>query len=157
LKYPKMKDNHKKSGWQTGVHWILRLLLGLTFIWASLDKIVNPAEFARIIYGYGVFPEITINAIAIFLPYVECITGACLITGVLPKSSLAIINGLLVGFIFLIGFNLFRGYSFDCGCFSVSDTQSAGSAWSLLIRDVLLLVAGIFLWARFEPLGKGTP
>ena len=109
LKYPKMKDNHKKSGWQTGVHWILRLLLGLTFIWASLDKIVNPAEFARIIYGYGVFPEITINAIAIFLPYVECITGACLITGVLPKSSLAIINGLLVGFIFLIGFNLFRG------------------------------------------------
>ncbi len=154
LKYPKMKDNSKKWGWQTGVHWILRLLLGLTFIWASIHKIINPAEFARIIYGYGVFPEITINVIAIFLPYIEFLTGICLITGILPRSSLAIINGLLFGFILLIGFNLFRGHIFDCGCFSVSDTQTAGSALSLLIRDVFLLVAGIYLWIRFEPLGN---
>ena len=149
LRHQKMKDNHKKSGWQTKAHWILKLVLGLTFIWASLHKIINPGEFARIIYGYGVFPEITINVIAIFLPYVECITGICLITGVLPKSSLAIINGLLVGFILLIGFNLFRGHTFDCGCFSVSDTQTVGSAWSLLIRDVFLLAAGIYLWTQF--------
>ncbi|MBU0969730.1 MAG: DoxX family membrane protein [Proteobacteria bacterium] len=146
-----MRDNQLKQrlAW---VQLILRIVLGATFIWASVDKILNPAQFAKIIYGYGVFPEISINVIAIFLPYLECLTGFCLITGIFPKSSLAIINGLLVGFILLIGFNLLRGHTFDCGCFSVSDTQTAGSAWSLLIRDVLLLAAGIYLWIRFEPL-----
>jgi len=143
-----MRDNQLKQGWLAWVQLILRIVLGVTFIWASIDKILNPGEFAKIIYGYAVFPEISINVIAIFLPYVECLTGLCLITGFLSRSALVIINGLLVGFILLIGFNLFRGHTFDCGCFSVSETQAAASAWSLLIRDFLLLGAGVFLWTR---------
>lgn len=143
-----MKNN--KQGWPNWIHWLLRLLLGLTFIWASLDKMVNPGDFARIIYGYGVFPGIGINVIAIVLPYVEFLAGTCLITGILPRSSLLIINGLLAAFIFLIGFNLFRGHAFDCGCFSVTDTQGTEAAWSLLVRDLLLLLAGGYLWTQFK-------
>ena len=148
-----MRDNRLKKR-LTWVQLILRIVLGVTFIWASVDKIVNPGQFAKIIYGYAVFPEISINIIAIFLPYVECLTGVCLITGFLPRSSLAIINGLLVGFILLIGFNLFRGHTFDCGCFSVTEPQTAVSAWSLLIRDFLLLGAGIYLWIQMKRQGN---
>ncbi len=144
-----MENSDSKLPVSFWAHWILRFVLGLTFIWASWHKIINPGEFAKIIYGYGVFPEISINLIAIFLPYVECLAGICLITGILPRSSLLVINGLLAAFIILIGFNLFRGHSFDCGCFSVSDTPG-NAAWSLLIRDFLLLWAGVYLLSRLK-------
>ena len=146
----KMKDNQLNRGWPIWIHWTLRLILGLTFIWASWHKMVAPGEFAKIIYGYGVFPGIFINPIAIFLPYLEFLAGVCLVTGILPRSSLLILNGLLTAFILLIGFNLFRGHVFDCGCFSVSQTQTTASAWFLLIRDFFLLAAGICLWVQFK-------
>ncbi len=145
-----MKANQHKPGWPTWIHWTFRLVLGLTFIWASWHKMVAPGEFAKIIYGYGVFPGICINLIAIFLPYLEALAGVCLVTGILPRSSLVIINWLLTAFIVLIGFNLFRGHVFDCGCFSVSETHATASAWSLLIRDFLLLSIGICLWVQFK-------
>ncbi len=147
-----MKHNQLKPGrltWLPWVHRIIRFVLGLTFIWASWHKMVNPGEFAKIIYGYGVFPEISINAIAIVLPYIEFISGICLISGIWPKSALFIINALLTAFILLIGFNLLRGHTFDCGCFSVSKVPGNASAWSLLIRDFLLLLAGIYLWVLY--------
>jgi uncharacterized membrane protein YphA (DoxX/SURF4 family) len=145
-----MKADQLNRKWPYFRHWALRLLLGLTFIWASWHKIAAPGEFAKIIYGYGVFPGFSINFIAIFLPYLECLAGLCLVTGILPRSALLIINGLLISFILLIGFNLFRGHVFDCGCFSVAETHATASAWSLLIRDFFLLGAGIVLWAQFR-------
>lgn len=150
MRQKKMKADQLKSGWPNWIFWILRLILGLTFIWASWAKMVAPGEFAKIIYGYGVFPGILINPIAIFFPYLEFLAGVCLVTGILPRSSLFIINGLLTAFIVLIGFNLFRGHVFDCGCFSVSGTHTAASAWFLLIRDFFLLATGIFLCAQFK-------
>lgn len=145
-----MENSDSKLPVSFWAHWILRFVLGLTFIWASWHKIINPGEFAKIIYGYGVFPGIFINPIAIFLPYLEFLAGVCLVTGILPRSSLLILNGLLTAFILLIGFNLFRGHVFDCGCFSVSQTQTTASAWFLLIRDFFLLAAGICLWVQFK-------
>jgi uncharacterized membrane protein YphA (DoxX/SURF4 family) len=152
LKLKKMKDNDSEHRWLLWMHWSIRLVLGITFIWAGLQKMADPQDFAKIIYGYGVFPGISINFMAIFLPYVEALAGLCLVAGILPRSALLIINGLLIGFILLIGFNLFRGHVFDCGCFSVSDTRAPSSAWSLLVRDLLLLCAGFLLYFKA---GKG--
>ncbi len=150
MRHKKMKVDQLIRGWPVLSHWTPRLILGLTFIWASWNKMAAPGEFAKIIYGYGVFPGISINLIAIFLPYLEFLTGVCLVTGILPRSALLIINGLLISFILLIGFNIYRGHVFDCGCFSVLETHTAASAWSLLIRDFLLLGVGILLWAQFK-------
>ena len=50
-----------------------RLLLGVTFVYASYHKILAPAEFAKIVYGYGLFPHETINLIAIIIPFIELI------------------------------------------------------------------------------------
>ena len=52
-----------------------RWILGLTFIYASLHKILAPADFAKIVYGYNLFPEIFINLIAIIIPFLELVTG----------------------------------------------------------------------------------
>ena len=66
----------------TWIELVLRWILGVTFLYASLYKIIEPAQFAKIIYGYYLFPDISINLIAIILPFVEFFTGLFLILGI---------------------------------------------------------------------------
>jgi len=132
------------------VPWSLRLCLGLAFIWASWHKMLAPDQFALILYGYGIFPADSINLLAIYVPFVELAAGVCLISGVYKRSALILINAMLLGFILIIGFNLIRGHQFDCGCFSLGETKGVGSALGLLIRDLIMLGAGLFLWGRFK-------
>ncbi|MFH1152241.1 MAG: MauE/DoxX family redox-associated membrane protein [Pseudomonadota bacterium] len=131
----------------------LKLVLGLTFIGASYHKLLLPAEFAKIIYGYYLFPEPTINLLAIVVPYLELISGLALITGIYSRPGLIIINGFLIGFIIAISINILRGHQFDCGCFSFSEPDHVSSAVWLLIRDIGLLAGGIYLWFQMSPYG----
>lgn len=129
--------------------FIIKLVLGITFIYSSYHKIDDPAGFAKILYGYGLFPEFSINILAICVPFIELTSGFCLIFGLFPRSALLIINLLMFFFIILITVNLIRGHQFDCGCFSSLSTQNQTllSIYSL-IRDVILLAAGIFLFEK---------
>lgn len=125
---------------------LVKLVLGITFIVASIHKIQDPAAFAQVIYGYAVFPDYMINVSAIIVPFVELFAGIGLITGIWPRGSLLIINGFLVLFIVIIGFNLARGHQFDCGCFSIGEPDHVSSAGWLLVRDAVLLAGGVFVW-----------
>lgn len=120
-----------------------RWILGITFIYASYYKILSPADFATVVYGYNLFPEISINLIAIILPYVELISGLSLILGVYPRSATLIINGLLVAFIVVLTINLIRGHEFDCGCFSPHETGHETSPTRMVGRDVIYLLLGL--------------
>ena len=64
-----------------------RWILGITFIYASYYKILSPTDFAKMVYGYNLFPEVLINLIAIVLPFVELISGLCLLLGIYPRSA----------------------------------------------------------------------
>ena len=120
-----------------------RLCLGLVFVYASIHKILDPGSFARIIYGYGLFPEWSINLTAIVLPYVELIAGLCLITGIVPRSAAVLVEILLLAFIVAISINLIRGHEFDCGCFSFQQDSNAAAGKELLLRDMLWFAVGI--------------
>jgi hypothetical protein len=126
---------------------VARLILGATFIYASYHKIIAPAEFAKVIYGYDLFPAGTINLIAIIIPFVELITGTALIIGIYPQSAALIINAMLIFFILIISINLIRGHEFDCGCFSVQPDRIDDSPSFMLIRNIGLCTLGIYsLW-----------
>ncbi|WP_299982589.1 MauE/DoxX family redox-associated membrane protein [Desulfobacula sp.] len=128
--------------------FLIKLILGITFIYAGYHKIADPAGFAKILYGYAIFPGGSINILAISIPFIELIAGFCLIFNILSRSSLLLINTMLLGFILMIGFNLLRGHQFDCGCFSFSSQPQTISNIYLLIRDLLLLLSGIYLWMK---------
>ena len=132
------------------IEWALRLFLGCIFVFASWHKIVSPEQFATILYGYGVFPHQIINVLAIVMPFVELVCGISLITGLLKRSGLLLINAMLVGFVFLISFNLIRGHEFDCGCFSLGDTKGTWPSVWLLVRDIVMLGGGIYLFGLFD-------
>ena len=122
---------------------IIRWVLGLVFIYAGFQKMIDPAAFAKIIFGYDLFPGNLINLAAIILPYIELISGVALIAGIYTRGAALIINGLLFSFILILTINLIREVSFDCGCFSTEITGSAISPESLLVRDVIAFVFGM--------------
>ena len=128
---------------------LFRCALGIIFIYASLHKIASPAEFAKIIYGYGLFPHVVINLIAIVIPFLELITGLCLVLGVYPKAAATLIGVLLLMFIIAISINLIRGYEFDCGCFSFAHENSKLSSVQLLVRDIFFLLISAYIF-RFK-------
>jgi uncharacterized membrane protein YphA (DoxX/SURF4 family) len=120
-----------------------RWILGLTFIYASLHKILSPADFAKIVYGYNLFPEIFINLIAIIIPFLELVTGLALIIGFYPRSAAIVINGLLLAFIAVLTINLIRGHEFDCGCFSARQSGYSSSPKVTIVRDIIYFILGL--------------
>lgn len=128
-----------------------RWILGITFIYASYYKIMTPEDFAKIVYGYNLFPEVLINLIAVILPFIELISGLSLLLGIYPRSAALIINGLLSAFIIVLTINLVRGYEFDCGCFSAETTMSPKM---MVARDVVYLVMGLQVFG-FNGVRKG--
>lgn len=127
------------------VEFIARWLLGATFIYASYHKILAPAEFAKLVYGYNLFPGGLINIIAIVLPFIELIAGLSLVLGFYPRSAAMIIMAMLILFILILSINIARGYENDCGCFSVNKLYHTESPWITIARDVVLFLLGAYV------------
>ncbi|MBU1169896.1 MAG: DoxX family membrane protein [Proteobacteria bacterium] len=122
---------------------LVRWTLGGVFVYASIHKILDPSEFAKIIYGYQLVPGYVINLSAIILPFVELFTGLFLLLGIYPRSSAILANVMLGIFMVAISINLIRGHEFDCGCFSVNKNGHTASNIELLIRDAIWFVFGL--------------
>ena len=138
-------SQHPDSGWWTN-GWVdlgLRWLLGGLFVLASMHKIENPAAFAKIIYGYDLFPAVAINLIAILLPFIELTAGLALLAGFYPRAAAVILSTLLLGFTVAIAINALRGHVFDCGCFTAAEkiVWQNEPAW-MLGRNAFLLFMG---------------
>jgi uncharacterized membrane protein YphA (DoxX/SURF4 family) len=125
---------------------IFRLILGVTFVYASLDKIAHPEQFAKIVYNYKILPSFLINIFAVTLPWVEFLAGLFLILGIFTESASLLISFLLVIFVVAISINVFiRGVDLNCGCFS---TNPAGKkeGINLLFKDFLFLFMGLMIF-----------
>jgi putative oxidoreductase len=126
------------------IYTILRVLFGLLFIWASWDKILNPAAFAEVLYNYRVLPDLLIHPAAIILPWLEMGGGILLVVGRMTGGSLIILNALLLIFGAALGLSLYRGLDINCGCFSLG-SKGERVAWQSLVRDFVLLGLGLSL------------
>jgi uncharacterized membrane protein YphA (DoxX/SURF4 family) len=124
---------------------LIRLVVGGIFIYASIDKITNPGQFARIVYNYHLLPGELINMFALILPWVEFICGLAIILGIYYEGSVLIINLVVLSFLIALGINYFRGVNLECGCFTVS-SKAKGSILELLIRDIGLLILTAYLY-----------
>jgi uncharacterized membrane protein YphA (DoxX/SURF4 family) len=99
---------------------VIRLALGIVFIFSAYPKIVDPPGFAHAIWNYRILPSFAINSLALILPWLELLAGAALVSGVLRRGAAAIAAVMLAIFIAALALNLIRGNPVDCGCFSLS-------------------------------------
>ncbi len=149
------------------LHRVLALVLGAVFLMASYDKLVHPADFARIVYRYqliGPSQELGprwANLLAITLPWVELVTALLLLTGVWRREAALLAAAMMLVFVAAIGLALARGIDLEnCGCFSVTGSGRAFGAW-LLLEDLALtaaaLVVGLVKPREASPVPAGTP
>jgi len=131
---------------------LLRLLaaaLGGVFVYASLDKIAAPAEFARIVYRYrllgpnALVGPLPANLLAVTLPWIEALAGVLLLLGVWRREAALVAGLLLLVFLGAVGWMLFQGIDLaNCGCFTVSG-EGRGTGWGLILEDLGLLALAL--------------
>ena len=138
------------------LHALGGLVLGALFLYASYDKILHPADFARIVYHYQLIgPSQWIgpwaaNLLAVTLPWIEVVLGLSLITGVWRRESAAVAGALLIVFVVAVSAALLRGIDLEnCGCFSVSGEGRAAGI-KLILGDLAML-AGTAVLAFVRP------
>jgi uncharacterized membrane protein YphA (DoxX/SURF4 family) len=126
----------------------IRFVVAAIFVYASTDKILHPAAFAKMVYNYQILPDGLINATAIVLPWLELFLGILLLFGVWQPGAVLGANALLIAFFGALVFDGLRGLDVVCGCFSTSPGYSQGSMAWYLVRDGLFLLMGAFLFWR---------
>ena len=147
---------------------IARIALGALFIFAGTTKAYDPGEFAVEIQKYNLIPWILGVVVALYLPWVEILTGLVLflegifiglvlllpwfgtLTGLvllfkkLEKGALLLVTVMLMFFTAALASAMVRGLSIDCGCFGKAITATGTTI--PLIRNVILLGLTAFIW-----------
>ena len=128
-----------------------RIVLGAVLIVASIDKILHPEAFAKVIGNYNVLPFGLENIIAIILPILELFVGCCLIFGVMLDGSAIITAGMMFVFIIALSQAMIRGIDINCGCFKVSVDNGGGNiGYRRIIEDIIFLGLSLFILNRGE-------
>jgi uncharacterized membrane protein YphA (DoxX/SURF4 family) len=127
---------------------VCRVVIGVVFMYASADKILHPAVFARTVQNYRILPLEAVNLFTIILPWLELVAGVFLVLGLFRGGSILLITFLILVFLVALSSVLIRGIDTDCGCFSSSGGGKV--TVSYIIRDLtlLLLALHVFLYDR---------
>jgi len=130
---------------------ILALVFGGVFVYAGVLKLRDPGLFLIDIRSFDLLPDPFAAWLALVLPWIEILSGLAVVTGVLRKGGLILLNLALVSFFIAIGIAKSRGLSIQCGCFGGQDSPS--SYLELFLRDGVLLLMGLGLtWlCRLQP------
>ena len=147
-----------------------RFILGVIFIYASFDKIIDPSTFSDNIDNYHITPIYLNNLAALIIPWVELFIGLFLLIGSFSciysivgniyfikfekyvKASSLIAICLLIFFIFIISQAYVRGIDIHCGCFKGSTSLDASDLRSemlkRIIEDIIFLGLGFIVYFK---------
>jgi putative oxidoreductase len=125
----------------------LSLALAAIFVYAGIDKIREPLQFADNIAGFAILPAMFTNLLALTLPVFEIVCGVLLLVPLTRRvASLAIALTCMVFFTALAS-AILRGLTLDCGCFGVG-APSRSKMWMELGLDLLLFTGALFVYVR---------
>ncbi|RII26379.1 MAG: DoxX family protein [Geobacter sp.] len=133
---------------------VIRVVLGLVFLYAGVLKIADPVAFAGNVAAYRLLPYFGNYLVATTLPWVETICGLMLIIGWRTRSAAALISLLNGVFMLALASTIIRGLDIDCGCFQQGAAKT--SAWSAMGRDTVLLALSLTLLRRDRQTGDRT-
>jgi len=132
--------------------WLLlasRLVLGALFIYASLDKVLNPLAFAQIIHNYRITPPSLINIAAVLLPWIELLAGLLLVIGMKVRGSNLTLGLLLLFYVVLLTVTASRGINVACGCFTMSMAVKSNLAIRI-VEDLVMLLMSLHLFFFYK-------
>jgi putative oxidoreductase len=121
----------------------VRLALGFLFVFAGVEKIVQPEDFAQAITNYHLLPIITVNVFAILVPWIELVAGIFLMLGLFTRGSSLLLVFLLFLFTVAAAISIARGLDISCGCFGTASARKVG--WGTLGEDFIMLGGSLLL------------
>jgi uncharacterized membrane protein YphA (DoxX/SURF4 family) len=124
---------------------VTRVFIGLLFVFSSLDKIVDPAAFARSVANYGLLPASIPVIIATILPWVELLCGFAVLFGVFLRGGSLVLSAMVVIFTLAVMSALFRGLDISCGCFT-QDSAAGHIGWTKVVQNIGLFALTLFLY-----------
>jgi uncharacterized membrane protein YphA (DoxX/SURF4 family) len=139
----------KPRPWWHGAN-VLRVTLGLVFLFAGLMKLIDMESFHRDVLAYQILLKQPSGWIAITLPVLETLVGLLLVTGLLRAGCYVAIILMSAVFGLLHTYTIQRGLNVDCGCFGA---VSLSSPVMLALNIILLLVA---LWLLLDDLRRNV-
>ena len=117
------------------------------FIYAGIDKIRDPLQFADSIAAFAILPAVLINLLAMGLPPFEIACGLLLIGPWTRRVGSLAVAIILVVFMIALSSALLRGLTLDCGCFGAG-APSRPRMWLELALDAVLLSGALFVYLR---------
>jgi len=122
---------------------IIRVLLltgiGGVFAGAGILKVLDPASFATDIDHYRLLSWPLVAAVALYLPWLECICAAALLSGKFRPAALGLMLAMSLVFLAALASADVRGLNISCGCFGGG--SGAGHLGLAIARDVLIIAA----------------
>ncbi|MGA2052412.1 MAG: MauE/DoxX family redox-associated membrane protein [Opitutales bacterium] len=122
-------------------------VLGAVFLAAGVTKAQDVAGFFRAVQDYRVFPHALALGLAYFVPALELVAGAAVLSTRWRRAGALVLGALLAAFLILLAVSWARGLDITCGCFG----EGAGPAnYPLRLgRDAVLLALAVvvFRWS----------
>jgi len=131
---------------------IFRVILGIMFIYASYDKIADPAAFSKNIHNFHITPIAVENLAALIIPWIELIIGVFLIFGLFLEGTTSITITMLIFFIAILSQAVFRGIDVHCGCFKLEADVGVTDFRMELIKRIVedIIYIGMALVVKFK-------
>ncbi len=120
-----------------------RLFFGAILVYASVDKILHPVQFALAVENYRLIGAEASRWVAIWLPYLELLTGLLLISGIWSDVATVTTTVLMAIFFVAVFQAYFRGLDINCGCFSVDGETNLGIR--KVMENLALLIGSLGL------------
>lgn len=129
----------------TYVVFAARLLIGSLFVYASVHKIADPADFALAIRNYMIVPAAWSNVVALTLPWIEITAGLFLLAGIMTRPSALLTTGMLGVFLAAVIYAFSVGLDIDCGCFTSSSASGGTVGLYHIARDACLFLLSLLI------------
>jgi len=126
---------------------LLRLIVGVTFVYSSYDKVLHPHAFAIAVRGYQIIPVSLSNLFTLAVAWAQLISGILLIVGLFTRQAAGAVFLLLGMFVVALVTVAVKGMVIDCGCFSSEGGSQTGPI--LIVRNVFFMAACVVI-ARYD-------
>lgn len=124
-----------------------RIVVGLLLMYASTEKLMNPDAFAVSVANYDLLPAALVGPVALWLPWLEMLTGILLVAGRFTMGAATTAATLMMVFSAAVGISYLRGLDINCGCFSLNP-ESVADMRLVLLRDLGLLALCVIALTR---------
>jgi uncharacterized membrane protein YphA (DoxX/SURF4 family) len=127
---------------------VLRILLGGFFLWSGAMKLLDLKSFVETVANYHLLDRPYDAYLAYFVPCLEMIVGAALLSGVFLNGGVLLYGLMILGFSTAIAWVWYQGLNINCGCFGKSDKPTNYPLHLAINAGLFLAVAGLFWTVR---------